>query len=358
MPRAARYSDRVARRFAIAFVACGLLGVLDTAHYAYYLYDSGQAIDLVHAGSRELPTWLVWALAVPVVGWAGERFRLEWPPHVGVVLAHLAGAATAVLIFALLPAISEHALGYASPARSWFDDFRQNLAYQAPKGVITYGATLGLGYVAAHAQRSRQLLELRSELSKAQLTALRMQLNPHFFFNALHTIGALVRDGSSTSAVEMIEKLGDVLRRVLRADGDIEAPLRDEIDLLRAYLEIEQARFGERLRVAWQVDPQSESVPVPPLILQPLVENALRHGLSKRARPGSLTISSQIREGRLELVVADDGVGLSDPVPRSGVGLANVRARLVQMYGDAAQLSLSPSDAGGVRARIVLPVRA
>src|SRR5262249_51318479 len=159
----------------------------------------------------------------------------------------------------------------------------------------------------------------------------------------LHTIGALVRDGSQRGAIEMIEKLGDVLRRVLRTDADPEAPLLDEINFLRGYLEIEQARFGDRLRVTWQLDPLSESMRVPQLILQPLVENALRHGLSRRARPGSLTISSLVHAQRLELVVADDGEGLpADLAARSsrGVGLANVRARLSQLYGDDAELSI------------------
>jgi two-component system, LytTR family, sensor kinase len=183
-----------------------------------------------------------------------------------------------------------------------------------------------------------------------------MQLNPHFFFNTLHTIGALIRDGNHGGAVDMIERLGDVLRRVLRTDGDLEAPLRDEIEFLRKYLEIEQVRFGDRLRVVWQLDPESESAPVPQLILQPLVENALRHGLSRRARPGSLTITAQVRSAQLELVVTDDGVGLPAD-PREGVGLANVRARLNQMYGDAARLSLAPGEQGGVTARIVLPLR-
>jgi two-component system LytT family sensor kinase len=349
----------VVRRLAIPLVACALLGLLDAAHFSYYLYDSGQPIALSRALLRECPPWIVWALGVPLVIHWGERFRLDWPPRVRAAFAHLAGAATATLIFALFPAVAEHALGYAS--QSLWENVCGNLAYQAPKGVITYGATIGLGYAGAHAARARQLLELRNELSRAQLMALRMQLNPHFLFNALHTIGALVRDGNQGGAVEMIEKLGAVLRRVLRTDGDAEAPLRDEIELVRGYLEIEQVRFGDRLRVTWQVDPRSESVPVPQLILQPLVENALRHGLSRRARPGSLTISSLILDGRLELVVTDDGDGLPADLAarsRAGVGLANVRARLREMYGDQAQLSLAPGDAGGATARIVLPLRA
>jgi two-component system LytT family sensor kinase len=360
MPTCAGYTRGVVRRLAIPLVGCAILGLLDAFHFGYYLYDNGQPIVLARVLVRECPAWILWGLCVPVVASWGERFRLDWPPRLAVVLAHLAGVAATTLLFALLPAVAEHALGFASPTWPFWDQLRGNLVYQAPKGVITYGATLGLGYAAAHAARSRQLLELRGELSKAQLMALRMQLNPHFFFNALHTIGALVRDRNHDGAVDMIAKLGDVLHRVLRTDGNPEAPLRDEIELLRGYLEIEQVRFGERLKVAWQLDPRSISVPVPQLILQPLVENALRHGLSRRARPGSLTISSQVQDERLELVVADDGEGLpADLAARSsgGVGLANVRARLSQMYGDRAHLSLAPGEAGGVTARIVLPVR-
>jgi two-component system, LytTR family, sensor kinase len=361
MPRCAGYTGGVVRRLAIPLVACTLLGLLDAFHFGYYLYDNGLPIVPGRVLLRECPSWIAWALGVPIVIRWGQRFRLDWPPQVRPVLAHLAGVVAAILVFALVPAAVDHVLGSAWPRQPFWDVLRGNLVYQAPKGVITYGATVGLSYAAAHAARSRQLLELRSELSKAQLTALRMQLNPHFFFNTLHTIGALVRDGNQGGAVDMIAKLGDVLRRVLRTGGDPEAPLRDEIEFLREYLEIEQVRFGDRLQVAWHLDPLSESLPVPQLILQPLVENALRHGLSRRARPGSLTISSRVHDERLELVVADDGEGLpADLAARSssGVGLANIRARLSQMYGDKAHLSLTPKEAGGVTARIVLPLRA
>jgi hypothetical protein len=359
--RRAGYTDRVLRRLALPLVACAVLGLLDTFHFAYYLYENDMPISVGRVLLRECPPWIVWALCVPAVAWWGERFRLDWPPRLSVVLAHLAGAVAATLVLSLIPAVVEHAFGTAVFSQPFWTHLRGNVVYAAPKGVVTYGATLGLGYAAAHAVRSRQLVELRGELARAQLTALRMQLNPHFLFNALHTIGALVRDRDHGGAVDMIEKLGDVLRRVLRSDGAPEAPLRDEIELLRGYLEIEQVRFGDRLRVAWQLDPRSEALPVPQLILQPLVENALRHGLSRRARLGSLTISSRVDGERLELVVADDGDGLpADLAARSsrGVGLANVRARLSRMYGDLAELSLAPGEAGGATARIVLPLRA
>jgi Histidine kinase/Histidine kinase-, DNA gyrase B-, and HSP90-like ATPase len=353
------YSRPVSRRITVALAVCTIIGLLHSAEYAFWLRATGKPVSLAQVLLRECPSWIVWALCVPAVITWGERFRLEWPPRPPILLAHGGGVAAATLVFAIMRVVIMRSLDNGPPAQSLLIHLRDSLVYSLPMAVITYGATIGLGYAASYSARSRQLLELRTELSKAQLTALRMQLNPHFFFNTLHTIGALVRDGNHVGAVEMIEKLGDVLHHVLRTDGDPETPLRDEVEFLRKYLEIEQVRFGDRLRVAWHLDEASESVPVPQLILQPLVENALRHGLSRRARPGSLTIRALVQDEKLELVVADDGVGLpSDFGARAsgGVGLANVRARLSRMYGEAARLSLGPGENGGVTARIVLPV--
>jgi hypothetical protein len=354
------YTGSVHRRLVIALVGFSLLSLIEAAEYGFWLHVNDKPISIGYVLLRNCPVWIAWALCVPAVTWWGDRFRLDWPLRAEVVMAHLAGIAVTTALFAAMRVLLEHSLGTAPPEDIWLH-VRDSLVYSCPQSIITYSATVGLYYAASYAARSRQLLELQSELSKAQLNALRMQLNPHFFFNTLHTIGALVRDENRSGAVDMIERLGDVLRHVLRSDGDPEAPLRDEIAFLRKYLEIEHVRFGERLRVAWQIDPQAEDVPVPQLILQPLVENALRHGLSQRARPGSLTITADVVDDQLELVVTDDGVGLAaDFEARAGhgVGLANVRARLQRMYGDAAQLSVTPGEQGGVIARVVLPVRA
>jgi sensor histidine kinase YesM len=244
--------------------------------------------------------------------------------------------------------------------KTFWHQLRDTLVYHSPMALIAYAATLGIGYAASYSARSRQLLELRNDLHKAQLMALRMQVNPHFLFNTLHTIGALVRDGNHRGAVEMIERLGDIMRHVLASEAAPDAPLHEEIAFLRQYLEIEQVRFGDRLRVSWQLDPALEPLLVPQLILQPLVENALRHGLAPRARPGTLTIGARVDGERLELRVADDGVGLPADFPtrsNGGVGLANVRARLSQRYGDAARLSLLSAEAPtGVTALVVLPL--
>jgi LytS/YehU family sensor histidine kinase len=295
-----------------------------------------------------------------VTRWA-EHFPLEWPPRAKAVLAHISGIAATIVFLATMRTLLERGFHtMVAPPPVWLH-LRDNLVYLSADGLIIYSATVGLTYAASYSARTRELLELQAELSEAQLSALRMQLNPHFFFNALHTIGAVVRDGNHRGAVELIEKLGDVLRHVLRPEAQSDAPLRNEIEFVRKYLEIEQARFGDRLRVDWQVDPLSESVPVPQLILQPLIENALRHGLSRRARPGSLTIRSRMHDAQLEMMVVDDGVGLPadfHSAATRGIGIANVRARLHLRYGEAAQLSLGPGVEGGVTARILLPLPA
>src|SRR5262249_15873745 len=180
----------------------------------------------------------------------GERFPLEWPPRATAVLAHLSGIAATIVFLATVRTLVERGFQVTDPQGVWLH-LRNNLIYLSADGLIIYGATLGLGYAASYAARRRQIFALQAELSKAQLSALRMQLNPHFFFNTLHTIGALVREGNQRGAVELIEKLGDVLHQVLRPEAQSDAPLRTEIEFLRKYLEIEQARFGDRLRVDW-----------------------------------------------------------------------------------------------------------
>ena len=352
------YNRAVRRRLLFAFAGFTLLGLLQAAHLGLWLRSTGRPFTLGYVLLRECAPWLLWASCVPAVTSWAERFALEWPPRAKVVLAHASGVAATIVFLAVMRTLVERGRHVAVRPGAWLQ-LRDNLIYLSPDGLVVYGATVGLGYAAAYGARKRELLVMQAELSKAQLSALRMQLNPHFFFNTLHTIGALVREADQRGAVELIEKLGDVLRHVLQPEAQSDLPLRMEMEFLRKYLEIEQARFGDRLRVQWQVEARSESVPVPQLILQPLIENALRHGFSRRAQPGSLTIRARVRDGQLEMMVVDDGVGLpADFASRRGIGIANVRARLQHRYGEEAQLSVGPGGEGGVTARIVLPISA
>jgi two-component system, LytTR family, sensor kinase len=208
--------------------------------------------------------------------------------------------------------------------------------------------------LAAQLQLERSQLE--TSLRQAQLDALRMQLNPHFLFNTLQTISVLMMDDTA-SANRMLVRLSDLLRSTLRSSVDSLTPLRDEIAFLRAYLEIEQIRFADRLRVEWKLDSKTEHSLVPTLLLQPLVENSIRHGIARLATPGTITILSCIENGALRLSVADTGPGVSQGQGEEvghGIGLSNTRKRLKQLYPEH-EMEIIAGPLGGFEVRMSIP---
>jgi LytS/YehU family sensor histidine kinase len=201
-------------------------------------------------------------------------------------------------------------------------------------------------------QQAELAARAREEATEAQLSALQAQMNPHFLFNALNTVASLVRINPRT-AETTVEHLSDVLRRTLARSSRTTGTVGEEIEYLKAYLAVEQQRFGDRLAVEWAVTPEALPCRLPPLVLQPLVENALRHGLGARLEGGRLRISAARHNGRLELAVSDDGAGLPSRV-LEGTGLGNLRRRLSTLYGEAARLSLE-SSRPGTTVRLELP---
>jgi signal transduction histidine kinase len=211
---------------------------------------------------------------------------------------------------------------------------------------------LGAARLAAEAAR------LEHRMSEARLQALRMELNPHFLFNTLNAIAGLVRRGERDAAVTVLARLGDLLRATLDRGLGPETPLAQELALLETYLDIERARFGERLTVRVDVPPALGDALVPSLLLQPLVENAVRHGVARRPGPGAVEVTACARDGRLHVEVRDTGPGLPpNGSLREGVGLSNTRARLAQLHGAAAGLVLAPAPGGGAVARVWMPLR-
>lgn len=208
-------------------------------------------------------------------------------------------------------------------------------------------------------EREKEAIALAAGLSKAKLDALRLQLQPHFLFNALNAISTLVhRDPNA--ADELIGDLSELLRLSLQT-SEHEVPLSRELELLDCYLAIEQARLGNRLRIVREIEPRALGVLVPTFVLQPLAENAIRHGIEPRRAPGTLTVRADLVGDQVRLVVADDGVGLrpdDQPAGRRGIGLANTEERLRALHGDAAHLDIVAPEGGGVQVRIVLPRRA
>jgi two-component system, LytTR family, sensor kinase len=211
-------------------------------------------------------------------------------------------------------------------------------------------------YLELAAQRQR--LARAEELAhRARLHALRLQLNPHFLFNTLNAISTLVSESRALEANRMLSRLSDFLRATLDRTEKDEIPLADEIDFACQYLEIEETRFGDRLRIDVTVAPGTESALVPPMILQPLVENAVRHAIGLRESGGGISIVASREDDWLTLGVHDDGPGLSGEIG-AGVGLSNTRQRLAELYGTSAELTLARSERGGLSASIRLPFRA
>ena len=222
--------------------------------------------------------------------------------------------------------------------------------------LIVMTASHALAYYRRARDRDRQALVLTAGLNQARLDALRLQLQPHFLFNTLNAISTLVhRDAAA--ADELIADLSDLLRASLE-NQDHEVPLAREIELLDRYLAIEQTRLGDRLRIVRDIDPAAAAALVPTFLLQPIAENAIRHGLEPRAAPGTLTVSARRVGDELHLAVTDDGVGLGPaaaPTARRGIGLANSEERLRTLHAGRARLTLLSPPAGGVRVEVVLP---
>jgi LytS/YehU family sensor histidine kinase len=220
-----------------------------------------------------------------------------------------------------------------------------------------------VGHLVHYSRESRtkdlKASQLEGQLAQAQLQVLRMQLHPHFLFNTLHTISALMHKDLK-AADRMLALLGDLLRDSLEKVGAQVVPLKQELEFLDRYLEIEKTRFRDRLSVQMAVEPETLDAEVPNLILQPLVENAIRHGIARRAEGGRLEIHAQSQDHMLVLRVRDDGPGLpsdTEMAARGGVGLANSQARLEQLYGAAHRFELRNRTDGGLEVTLALPLR-
>ena len=304
--------------------------------------------------------WILCAAFTPLIFVVAERYPLGrgrlWtslPLHVVAALAFCAAWALTGAFFRSILIPKTGGDWFPSPLL-WF------------LTTLPFGFAVYFGVVAAeHAFRflieSRQTETkaalLAAQLAQARLGALRMQLNPHFLFNSLNTILVLVRDGESRTAADSIERLATVLRRILRVDQEHEVPLSDEIEFLEQYLAIEQARFSDRLRPTFEIPHSLRRAAVPALILQPAIENALRHGIGQSTESGRLAISARREGNDLILMVEDDGVGLPPSGLIEGVGLANTRERLATLYGERASLQLLPGAPKGTVAVFRLPFR-
>jgi two-component system LytT family sensor kinase len=341
------------------------LWLLLTCVFSSQIYLAGYVTPWPRAFATEGIYWFSWAVLVPAVFWWCRRLRtVEWRLRtlallLGALIATFVGPLIVEALFLLQSTlhlcIGACDRGAAPFAAVWLRQVVRiagvNLPVYAGFVLAWHAATF---YREAR-DRQIQAVELESMLQTAQLEALRSQLNPHFLFNALHSMAELVHTDPKL-AEQLIVRLGELLRQVLESSSEPEVSLGKELDFIRGYVDIEQMRLGERLRVHWDIEPGALEVRVPSLILQPLVENAIQHGIAAATRPGTLTIRAQRADGFLRLEVRDNGPGLASPAPgrSQGIGLANTRARLQRLYGDRQSFELRVDDGLAVSLRIPL----
>jgi LytS/YehU family sensor histidine kinase len=240
--------------------------------------------------------------------------------------------------------------------------YRVHIMTRLHTNIVIYWAIVGAWHALAYYRQLREgersTMVLQMQLAESQLRALRMQLHPHFLFNTLNSIAALVRKQENRPAVSMIVRLSEFLRLALENRGVHEVPLRDEVDFARRYLDIEHIRFGDALRVDVDIEASAEELFVPSMVLQPIVENAVHHGIAKSGQHGGrILIQARRHEDRLEVRVHDSGPGLSGGPPTgTGVGLSTTRQRLDRLYGDAGTLELRTHEEGGTVVIVSMPI--
>jgi len=352
-----RTSTRSTLRWSLwIFGAWTLIGCVSLAQWwAQGVRGVGPPLSWPRVGRLFEDVWL-WAAYTPAILAMAARFPLDdrtvWARRLPL---HLGAALLTALLDAGAAALLQPLLGpNPSPGFVGF------LAHGATLSVLSYASVVAFGHALRYhrlwLERQVRAAELERQLALTRLSALTAQLRPHFLFNALHTVAALVRAGEAQAAVRTIASLGDLLRLSLR-EGLPEVALRDEMAFAARYLEVEGTRFRGRLEVHMEVAPAVEGALVPRFLLQPLVENAVRHGIEQNAAPGSVEIRAG-REGEaLAIEVRDTGPG-PGPRPASradGVGLANTRERLARLYGSRQRLELGPAPGGGTRVRVELP---
>lgn len=293
---------------------------------------------------RSLAEYWAWALVTPAIVLFTARFPLQRPRlafHAALHGVFGAGLAVAKM------AADREVLALMTGVRTYLLASTVAFNFAAYVGIVA--AAHGVEFY----RRSRERDQLEARLADARLQLLGMQLQPHFLFNTLNTIAELVHEDPDT-ADRMIAHLSDLLRRTLDLGRSPQVALASEVDLVSRYIDIQRARFGERLQVTIDVERLATHALVPPLLLQPLVENAIRHGLGARLDAGRITVAARVADRTLVLTVTDDGEGAATGGAER-VGLGNTRARLDALYGARARLELSSSHGGGTRATIVLP---
>ena len=350
--RSTRYKLAGVRRWLIAAGCFTAAALLFTGQVRADYWYAGHQLTWPSVLAISLIDWELWTLLSPVVVLLAAHFPLSPPRRAMAVAIHI--PTSIVMAAGKLVAesvIVRSVVNRGRPPSGVGKLYLTMLIYWAIVAAVQYAEQ-------RRVSRERELFasHLEAELARAQVEALRMQLNPHFLFNTLNAIAGLMREDVEAADV-MLAQLGELLRSTLDTEGKPEVPLAEEMRWLRTYLAIQQTRFGPRLRIAIDVADDCGDTLVPTLILQPIVENAIRHGFSVTPGPGCVSITARKTAGALRIDVADEGPGAPQPI-REGLGLRNTRSRLRALYRSGGSLVVQSRPEGrGTLSRLDLPVR-
>ena len=345
-------------RTAAVLLAAGTVVGLYFASQAYLNPAYEGKLRFGVALAINLTYYYLWALAAPLVFLVARSVPIDREGWWRAVLGHAAASLVLTSLIVVAAELVLRAVGIRTDRTFWTFlplAFAVNFHGLWPTYWMLLLGFLSFDFYVKLRDRELRSAQLEGRLNEARLSALKAQLQPHFLFNTLNSISSLMyQDVDAADA--MLTRLSELLRLTIDRDRQV-VPLREELELVRRYLAIERIRFGDRLRVDYDVDPASREIPVPSLVLQPLVENAIRHSIARQERGGHIRISARCDSAQIELRVEDDGPGLPrGGVAHRGVGLGNTEARLAQLYPARSSIELSNRPGGGVAVRIIIPV--
>lgn len=352
------------RRFEVLLIlgSWTVFGIIQTGQQLAYTARLGTNMPLDLAMTTAFAGAAVWAVLTLVVFRLARRFPLDRTPRAPAIVVHTVASCVVAFLEVASTFVIAALTGMLSPDATFLDFFFRGF----PFNILVYWMIAGVMHALMYYRRLRlrdvQTAQLTSRLAQTELHLLKSQLHPHFLFNALNSVSALMHKDVK-AADRMLARLSELLRGALDHHSAHEVSLEEELEFLDAYLEIEQVRLGDRLSVEIDVQNNVRDARVPHMILQPLVENAIRHGIAPRAAPGHITIRARGRRGMLDLEVIDDGVGITPKRivagrgHNGGLGLANTRARLEQLYGGAFGFEPKAMTSGGFRVALTIPFR-
>lgn len=322
-------------------------------------FGADRPVRLIDALQRSVGRYLIYVPLTVALYWICERFPFTKGRRLTSLAAHLVSLCGFILFYTttwlllLAPASAlQQGMLQAGARVTRANLFEQFWMYSSIAGVL-----FAFQYYRQYRKRELQEAELRRQVAEYELHILKLQLHPHFLFNTLNSISTLMTSDVAT-ARQMLVRLSDLLRLALSHSSSREISLKEELDFVDAYLELQRIRFGDRLQVVMEIAPEALDAKVPNMILQPLVENAVRHGISELRSGGVVGVHAQRSNGTLHISVVNDGPQSSRNGSRSkgtGLGLTNTRSRLLQLYGDTYRLQLNPRAAGGMEVELAIP---